>query len=157
MQSKATPLPSQGTALLVFQLHRGPPSTDKYSFISSFFLYSLLMLYIFDCHSSSFCIFTLQPSFTFSYYGRVGSQRFRPRRVGLFSPRPITSSRSLNDLSDIQQHPARRPFQLSVGSLSSEGSSSEEGPDEGTTVRLLWLSMFKVNWKLMLFCCTESH
>ncbi|XP_047455568.1 solute carrier family 45 member 4-like isoform X2 [Mugil cephalus] len=96
--------------------------------------------------------FYRQPSFTFSYYGRVGSQRFRPRRVALFTPRPITTSRSLNDLSDIEQHPNRPRLQLSVGSLSSEASSSEEGPDLGTSVRLLWLSMLKMPRQLWRLC-----
>lgn len=88
--------------------------------------------------------FHLQPSFTFSYYGRVGSQRYRLRRTLPSTPRPITTSRSLNDLSDLQRHVDRRELELSASSLSSEGSSSEGGPGRGTTVRLLWLSMLKV-------------
>lgn len=88
-------------------------------------------------------IFPLQPSFTFSYYGRVGAQRYRLRRGAPLRLRPITTSRSLNDLSDLQ-HAGRREFKFSSSSLSSEGSSSEGGPDRGTTVRLLWLSMLKV-------------
>ncbi|TNN80824.1 Solute carrier family 45 member 4 [Liparis tanakae] len=97
-------------------------------------------------------IFYRQPSFTFSYYGRVGSRRFRLRKTSLWSPRPITTSCSLNDLSDLQQHPDRRQLQLSASSLSSEGSSSERGADEGTTVRLLWLSMFKMPRQLWTLC-----
>ncbi|XP_070691207.1 solute carrier family 45 member 4-like isoform X1 [Pempheris klunzingeri] len=96
--------------------------------------------------------FYRQPSFTFSYYGRVGSQRYRLRRTAPSSPRPITTSRSLNDLSDLQQRADRREFQLSISSLSSEGSSSEGGPDKGTTVRLLWLSMFKMPKQLWRLC-----
>ncbi|KAG8010099.1 Solute carrier family 45 member 4, partial [Nibea albiflora] len=68
--------------------------------------------------------FYRQPSFTFSYYGRVGT-RHRLRRTAPSSPPPITTSRSLNDLSDLQQPAGRREFQLSVSSLSSVGSSSE--------------------------------
>ncbi|XP_059194565.1 solute carrier family 45 member 4 [Centropristis striata] len=96
--------------------------------------------------------FYRQPSFTFSYYGRVGSQRYRLRRTALLSPRPITTSRSLNDLTDLQREADRRELQLSVSSLSSEGSSSEGGPDEGTTVRLLWLSMLKMPRQLWRLC-----
>ncbi|XP_070768294.1 solute carrier family 45 member 4 [Enoplosus armatus] len=96
--------------------------------------------------------FYRQPSFTFSYYGRVGSQRYRLRRTALLSPRPITTSRSLNDLSDLQRRADRRELQLSASSLSSEGSSSEGGPDKGTTVRLLWLSMLKMPRQLWRLC-----
>ncbi|XP_071324272.1 solute carrier family 45 member 4 [Trachinotus anak] len=96
--------------------------------------------------------FYRQPSFTFSYYGRVGSQRYRLRRAGPSSPRRITTSRSLNDLSDLQQRADRRELQLSASSLSSEGSSSEGGPDKGTTVRLLWLSMLKMPRQLWRLC-----
>uniref|UniRef100_A0A3Q3LR55 Solute carrier family 45 member 4b n=1 Tax=Mastacembelus armatus TaxID=205130 RepID=A0A3Q3LR55_9TELE len=46
---------------------------------------------------------SLQPSFTFSYYGQVGSQCYRLRRTVASVPRPITTSRSLNDLSDLQK------------------------------------------------------
>uniref|UniRef100_A0A1A8NQ53 Solute carrier family 45, member 4 n=1 Tax=Nothobranchius rachovii TaxID=451742 RepID=A0A1A8NQ53_9TELE len=93
--------------------------------------------------------FYRQPSFTFSYYGRVGSQRYRPRRTRPPGPRAITTSRSLNDLRDIQGH---RDFRLSVSSLSSDGSSSEGVPDQGTSVRLLWLSMFKMPKQLWRLC-----
>uniref|UniRef100_A0A8C5EFN8 Solute carrier family 45 member 4-like n=1 Tax=Gouania willdenowi TaxID=441366 RepID=A0A8C5EFN8_GOUWI len=91
--------------------------------------------------------FYRQPSFTFSYYSRVGLQRSRLRRTGLSSPVRIKTSRSLNDLTDI-----KRPFRLSSGSLSSESSSSEEGEDKGTTVRLLWQSMFKMPTQLWRLC-----
>uniref|UniRef100_A0A671U6D2 Solute carrier family 45 member 4 n=1 Tax=Sparus aurata TaxID=8175 RepID=A0A671U6D2_SPAAU len=97
--------------------------------------------------------FYRQPSFTFSYYGRVGSQRYRLRRTTApSSPGPITTSRSLNDLSDLQRRADRRELQLSASSLSSEGSSSEEGPDRGTTVRLLWLSMLRMPRQLWRLC-----
>ncbi|XP_041844427.1 solute carrier family 45 member 4 isoform X2 [Melanotaenia boesemani] len=90
--------------------------------------------------------FYRQPSFTFSYYGRVGFQRYRLHH------RPITTSRSLNDLQDIQRHARRRELQQSVSSLSSESSSSEGGPERGTTVRLLWLSMLKMPRQLWRLC-----
>ncbi|KAM7420712.1 hypothetical protein PAMA_015101 [Pampus argenteus] len=96
--------------------------------------------------------FYRQPSFTFSYYGRVGSQRYRLRRTGPSSPQPITTSRSLNDLSDLKRSADRRELHLSVSSLSSEGSSSQEGPDRGATVRLLWLSMLKMPRQLWRLC-----
>uniref|UniRef100_A0A3Q4HDF3 Solute carrier family 45 member 4b n=1 Tax=Neolamprologus brichardi TaxID=32507 RepID=A0A3Q4HDF3_NEOBR len=97
-------------------------------------------------------VFSLQPSFTFSYYGRVGAQRHRMRHTGHFSPRPITTSQSLNDLSIIQWHTDRRRLQLSASSLSSEGSSSEGGTDKGGSVRLLWLSMLKMPSQLWRLC-----
>ncbi|MEQ2169131.1 hypothetical protein GOODEAATRI_021755, partial [Goodea atripinnis] len=74
------------------------------------------------------------PSFTFSYYGRVGLQRYRLRRTRPASPRPITTSRSLTDLRDILHHVHRRKRQPSVSSLSSEGSSSDGETERGTTV-----------------------
>ncbi|KAM6910029.1 solute carrier family 45 member 4-like [Xenentodon cancila] len=96
--------------------------------------------------------FYRQPSFTFSYHNRVGLQRYRIRRTRPLTPQPIATSRSLNDLRDIQRHLHRRDWQFSVSSLSSEGSSSEGGPDLGTTVRLLWLSMLKMPRQLWRLC-----
>uniref|UniRef100_A0A7N6B463 Solute carrier family 45 member 4b n=1 Tax=Anabas testudineus TaxID=64144 RepID=A0A7N6B463_ANATE len=97
-------------------------------------------------------LFSLQPSFTFSYYGRVGSQRYRLRRNAPLKLRPLTASRSLNDLSDLQRYAGRRELELSSSSLSSDGSSSIGGPDRGTTVRLLWLSMLKMPSQLWRLC-----
>ncbi|KAM3873342.1 solute carrier family 45 member 4-like [Diretmus argenteus] len=94
--------------------------------------------------------FYRQPSFTFSYYGRVGSQRYRHRRLG--PPQPITSSRSLNDLCELQPCAERREVELSASSLSSEGSDSEGGAEGVTTVRLLWLSMLKMPRQLWRLC-----
>ncbi|KAF6739722.1 Solute carrier family 45 member 4 [Oryzias melastigma] len=96
--------------------------------------------------------FYRQPSFTFSYYGRVGPQRCRLRHARPFSPRPITTSRSLNDLRDIRKPLRRKKLQLSVSTLSSEASSTEGGPDLGRTVQLLWLSMFKMPKQLWRLC-----
>uniref|UniRef100_A0A3Q2PJI9 Solute carrier family 45 member 4 n=1 Tax=Fundulus heteroclitus TaxID=8078 RepID=A0A3Q2PJI9_FUNHE len=96
--------------------------------------------------------FYRQPSFTFSYYGRVGSQRYRLRRARPTSPQPITTSRSLTDLRNIQRPMQKRERQPSVGSLLSEGSSSDEETEMGTTVRLLWLSMFKMPKQLWRLC-----
>ncbi|XP_071393964.1 solute carrier family 45 member 4 [Centroberyx affinis] len=96
--------------------------------------------------------FYRQPSFTFSYYGRVGSQRHRLRRLAGGGPQPITSSRSLDDLCELQRHAERRELQLSASSLSSESSISEGGPEGGTTVRLLWLSMLRMPRQLWRLC-----
>ncbi|KAM8826993.1 solute carrier family 45 member 4-like [Synchiropus picturatus] len=96
--------------------------------------------------------FYRQPSFTFSYYGRVGSHRHRLRRTAALSPHQITTSRSLNDLSDLRKHAKRRALQLSVSSLSSGDSNSDAGSDKGTTVRLLWLSMLKMPRQLWRLC-----
>uniref|UniRef100_A0A3B3XRA5 Solute carrier family 45 member 4b n=1 Tax=Poecilia mexicana TaxID=48701 RepID=A0A3B3XRA5_9TELE len=92
------------------------------------------------------------PSFTFSYYGRVALQRYRLRRTRLTGPRPITTSRSLTDLRGIRGPVHRRKRQLSASSLSSEGSSSVGEMDRGTTVKLLWLSMFKMPKQLWRLC-----
>lgn len=96
--------------------------------------------------------FYRQPSFTFSYYGRVGSQRYRLKRNAPSSPQPITTSRSLNDLSELQNQAQRWEMQLSVSSLSSEDSSSVGEAEGATTVRLLWLSMLKMPKQLWRLC-----
>uniref|UniRef100_H3DM08 Solute carrier family 45 member 4 n=1 Tax=Tetraodon nigroviridis TaxID=99883 RepID=H3DM08_TETNG len=96
--------------------------------------------------------FFRQPSFTFSYYGRVGPQRFRLRRTAPSRPQPITTSRSLNDLSELPQRLDRRQLQLSTSTLSSEGSSSEGEPGRGASVRLLWLSMMRMPKQLWRLC-----
>uniref|UniRef100_A0A3B5Q1T2 Solute carrier family 45 member 4 n=1 Tax=Xiphophorus maculatus TaxID=8083 RepID=A0A3B5Q1T2_XIPMA len=97
-------------------------------------------------------LFVPQPSFTFSYYGRVALQRYRLRRTRLTGPRPITTSRSLTDLRGIRGPVHRRKRQLSASSLSSEGSSSVGEMERGTTVKLLWLSMFKMPKQLWRLC-----
>lgn len=111
-------------------------------------LFSILLSRITNKKSSEeeqLILFPLfQPSFTFSYYGRVGSQRYRLRRSAPSSPRPIVTCRSLNDLSDLRRNTDKRKLELSASSLSSEGSSSDGEPGRGITVRLLWLSMLKV-------------
>uniref|UniRef100_A0A8C7XJR0 Solute carrier family 45 member 4b n=1 Tax=Oryzias sinensis TaxID=183150 RepID=A0A8C7XJR0_9TELE len=95
---------------------------------------------------------SLQPSFTFSYHGKVGPRRCRLRHSRPFSPHPITTSQSLSDLRDIRKPLYQKELQLSVSTLSSEGSSSEEGPDLGRTIKLLWLSMFKMPKQLWRLC-----
>ncbi|CAL8247166.1 unnamed protein product [Lota lota] len=98
--------------------------------------------------------FYKQPSFTFSYYGRVGMQPLRNRRLNPGLHRPVTLSRSLNDLSTLQPHAQRRELQRSASSLSSDTLASEgEGEAEGgTTVRILWLSMLKMPKELWRLC-----
>ncbi|KAG7251961.1 hypothetical protein CRUP_005217 [Coryphaenoides rupestris] len=72
--------------------------------------------------------FYRQPSFTFSYYGRVGTQPLRNRRLNLGLHRPVTLSRSLNDLSTLRPHDRRRrELQRSASSLSSDTSASSAG------------------------------
>uniref|UniRef100_A0A8C5A8N5 Solute carrier family 45 member 4b n=1 Tax=Gadus morhua TaxID=8049 RepID=A0A8C5A8N5_GADMO len=94
----------------------------------------------------------LQPSFTFSYYGRVGTQPLRNRRLNPGLHRPVTLSRSLNDLSTLRPPAQRRELQRSASSLSSETLASEGEGEGGTTVRLLWLSMLKMPRELWRLC-----
>ncbi|KAL6488535.1 hypothetical protein MHYP_G00022760 [Metynnis hypsauchen] len=95
--------------------------------------------------------FYRQPSFTFSYYGRVGF--LRPRRRGN-AAHPIKSSRSLNDIDTLARRQQKRKLQQS-GSASSEpdeeDGESEQG-ESGTTVKLLWLSMLKMPPQLWRLC-----
>eukprot|EP00066_Takifugu_rubripes_P014710 XP_011603976.1 PREDICTED: solute carrier family 45 member 4-like [Takifugu rubripes] len=96
--------------------------------------------------------FYRQPSFTFSYYGRVGSPRYRLRRTALSRPQPMVTSRSLNDLCDLHRRLDRRELQLSASTLSSDSSIDEGGADRGATVRLLWLSMMRMPKQLWRLC-----
>ncbi|XP_056458587.1 solute carrier family 45 member 4 [Gadus chalcogrammus] len=96
--------------------------------------------------------FYRQPSFTFSYYGRVGTQPLRNRRLNPGLHRPVTLSRSLNDLSTLRPPAQRRELQRSASSLSSETLASEGEGEGGTTVRLLWLSMLKMPRELWRLC-----
>lgn len=95
--------------------------------------------------------FYRQPSFTFSYHGRVGFLRAR-RRAN--TAHPMKSSRSLNDIDALARRHERRKQQQS-GSASSgpdeEDGESEEG-ESGTTVKLLWLSMLKMPPQLWRLC-----
>ncbi|XP_043117036.1 solute carrier family 45 member 4 [Puntigrus tetrazona] len=95
--------------------------------------------------------FYRQPSFTFSYYGRVGFQ-WR-RRYGNMAG-PIKSSRSLNDIDKIDRRHERRklqPNRISASRRNEEDEESEDG-DGGTTVKLLWLSMLKMPPQLWRLC-----
>ncbi|KAK7886367.1 hypothetical protein WMY93_025988 [Mugilogobius chulae] len=98
--------------------------------------------------------FYRQPSFTFSYYGRVGSQRYRLKRNPALpsSPRRITTSRSLSDLTELQKQAEERHRKWSKSSASSDDSSSVSEAEEATTLRLLWLSMLKMPTQLWRLC-----
>ncbi|CAI9568679.1 unnamed protein product [Staurois parvus] len=96
-------------------------------------------------------MFYRQPSYTFSYYGKVGSHRYRFRRANAILL--IKSSRSMNDIYDMQkrQRQRQRHRNQSGATNSSGDTESEEGETE-TTVRLLWLSMLKMPKELMRLC-----
>ncbi|KAJ8004733.1 hypothetical protein DPEC_G00139360 [Dallia pectoralis] len=91
--------------------------------------------------------FYRQPSFTFSYYGRVARSRHRRNN------QVVKASRSLNDIYDhMQRQRQKRALTQSGTTLSSEDSESEDEDEEGTTVKLLWLSMLKMPPQLMRLC-----
>uniref|UniRef100_G3T502 Solute carrier family 45 member 4 n=1 Tax=Loxodonta africana TaxID=9785 RepID=G3T502_LOXAF len=96
-------------------------------------------------------MFRRQVSSTFSYYGKVGSHRYRFRRANAVVL--IKPSRSMNDLYDLQkrQRQRSRHRNQSGATTSSGDTESEEGEGE-TTVRLLWLSMLKMPPELMRLC-----
>ncbi|XP_006879323.1 PREDICTED: solute carrier family 45 member 4 [Elephantulus edwardii] len=95
--------------------------------------------------------FRRQASSTFSYYGKVGSHRYRFRRANAVVL--IKSSRSMNDLYELQtrQRQRSRHRNQSGATTSSGDTESEEGEGE-TTVRLLWLSMLKMPAELTRLC-----
>ncbi|XP_052003695.1 solute carrier family 45 member 4 [Xyrauchen texanus] len=95
--------------------------------------------------------FYRQPSFTFSYHGRVGFQ-WRHRYANMAGP--IKSSRSLNDIDIISRRHERQKLQLShivASSWNAEDEESEDG-DGGSTVKQLWLSMLKMPPQLWRLC-----
>ncbi|XP_035037993.1 solute carrier family 45 member 4 [Hippoglossus stenolepis] len=99
-------------------------------------------------------IFYRQPSCTFSYYGRVGSHRYRYRRANAASL--IKPSRSMNDLYEVETRHRRRSRQRnrhrSGNTNSSSGDTESEEGEVETTVRLLWLSMLKMPPELLRLC-----
>ncbi|XP_067834587.1 solute carrier family 45 member 4-like isoform X2 [Heptranchias perlo] len=96
-------------------------------------------------------MFYRQPSHTFSYYGKMGSHRYRFRRANAIVL--IKSSRSMNDLYDLQKRQRQRQRQRNQSGVtnSSSDTESEEGETE-TTVKLLWLSMLKMPKELLRLC-----
>ncbi|KAL6099684.1 slc45a4 [Pungitius sinensis] len=99
-------------------------------------------------------IFYRQPSCTFSYYGRVGSHRYRYRQAT--AAYLIKPSRSMNDLCDVEARHRRRQRQRkrhrSGNTNSSSGDTESEEGEVETTVRLLWLSMLKMPPELLRLC-----
>ncbi|XP_070248548.1 solute carrier family 45 member 4 [Myotis yumanensis] len=95
--------------------------------------------------------FRRQASSTFSYYGKIGSHRYRYRRANAVVL--IKPSRSMSDLYDLQkrQRQRSRHRNQSGATTSSGDTESEEGEGE-TTVRLLWLSMLKMPRELTRLC-----
>uniref|UniRef100_A0A3Q0S6K0 Solute carrier family 45 member 4 n=1 Tax=Amphilophus citrinellus TaxID=61819 RepID=A0A3Q0S6K0_AMPCI len=98
--------------------------------------------------------FYRQPSCTFSYYGRVGSHRYRYRRAN--AAFLIKPSRSMNDLYEVEARHRRRNRQRSRhrsgNTNSSSGDTESEEGEVETTVRLLWLSMLKMPQELLRLC-----
>ncbi|KAG7240954.1 hypothetical protein INR49_026132 [Caranx melampygus] len=98
--------------------------------------------------------FYRQPSCTFSYYGRVGSHRYRYRRAN--AAFLIKPSRSMNDLYEVEARHRRRNRQRnrhrSGNTNSSSGDTESEEGEVETTVRLLWLSMLKMPPELLRLC-----
>ncbi|KAM5313544.1 solute carrier family 45 member 4 isoform 1-T3 [Glossophaga mutica] len=98
-------------------------------------------------------VFHRQASSTFSYYGKIGSHRYRYRRANAVVL--IKPSRSMSDLYDLQkrqrQRQRSRHRNQSGATTSSGDTESEEGEGE-TTVRLLWLSMLKMPRALARLC-----
>ncbi|XP_037549392.1 solute carrier family 45 member 4 [Nematolebias whitei] len=98
--------------------------------------------------------FYRQPSCTFSYYGRVGSHRYRYRRAN--AAFLIKPSRSMNDLYVVEaRHRRRNRLRTRNRSGNTNSSSGDTESEEGeveTTVRLLWLSMLKMPPELLRLC-----
>ncbi|XP_061598362.1 solute carrier family 45 member 4 [Cololabis saira] len=98
--------------------------------------------------------FYRQPSCTFSYYGRVGSHRYRYRRAN--AAFLIKPSRSMNDLYEVEARHRRgnrqRNRHRSGNTNSSSGDTESEEGEVETTVRLLWLSMLKMPPELLRLC-----
>ena len=96
-------------------------------------------------------MFRRQASSTFSYYGKIGSHRYRYRRANAVVL--IKPSRSMSDLYELQKRQRQRcRHRNQSGATTSSGDTeSEEGEGE-TSVRLLWLSMLKMPKELTRLC-----
>ncbi|KAK9402999.1 solute carrier family 45 member 4 [Crotalus adamanteus] len=96
-------------------------------------------------------MFYRQPSNTFSYYGKIGSHHYRFRRANAVVL--IKSSRSMNDIYDIQKRQRQRcRHRNPSGATNSSGDTESEEGETETTVRLLWLSMLKMPKELLRLC-----
>ncbi|XP_028591899.1 solute carrier family 45 member 4 [Podarcis muralis] len=96
-------------------------------------------------------MFYRQPSHTFSYYGKIGSHRYRFRRANAIVL--IKSSRSMNDIYDMQKRQRQRcRHRNQSGTTNSSGDTESEEGETETTVRLLWLSMLKMPQELLRLC-----
>ncbi|MGH0158280.1 UNVERIFIED_CONTAM: hypothetical protein FKN15_040057 [Acipenser sinensis] len=97
-------------------------------------------------------MFYRQPSYTFSYYGKVGTHRYRYRRANAVVL--IKSSRSMNDIYDMQKRQKRQRQRLrhQSGNTNSSGDTESEEGETETTVRLLWLSMLRMPRQLLCLC-----
>lgn len=94
-------------------------------------------------------MFRRQASSTFSYYGKIGSHRYRYRRANAVVL--IKPSRSMSDLYDLQKRQRCRHRHQSGATACSGDTESEEGEGE-TSVRLLWLSTRKMPTELARLC-----
>ncbi len=97
--------------------------------------------------------FYRQSSCTFSYYGRVGSHRYRYRRAN--AAFLIKPSRSMNDIYEMEKRQKQRNgprTRHQSGNTNSSGDTESEEDETETTVRLLWMSMLKMPKKLFRLC-----
>nr|XP_021323877.1 solute carrier family 45 member 4-like [Danio rerio] len=97
--------------------------------------------------------FYRQSSCTFSYYGRVGSHRYRYRRAN--AAFLIKPSRSMNDIYELEKRQKQRNGQRirhQSGNTNSSGDTESEEGEAETTVRLLWMSMLKMPKELFRLC-----
>ncbi|XP_043923199.1 solute carrier family 45 member 4 isoform X1 [Protopterus annectens] len=96
-------------------------------------------------------MFYRQPSHTFSYYGKVGTHVYRFRRANAILL--IKSSRSMNDIYDMQKRQRQKQRQRNQsGTTNSSGDTESEEGEAETTVKLLWLSMLKMPKELLRLC-----
>ncbi|XP_030897006.1 solute carrier family 45 member 4-like, partial [Leptonychotes weddellii] len=96
-------------------------------------------------------VFRRQASSTFSYYGKIGSHRYRFRRANaVVLIKPSRSTSDLYELQKRQRQRCRRRHQS--GATTSSGDTESEEGEGDTTVRLLWLSMLKMPQELTRLC-----
>lgn len=96
-------------------------------------------------------MFRRQASSTFSYYGKIGSHRYRYRRANAVVL--IKPSRSMSDLYELQKRQRQRcRHRNQSGATTSSGDTESEEGESETSVRLLWLSMLKMPKELTRLC-----